>query len=384
MSISTCEELRTAHSGEGPVGLCDALIAELRSRQDYHKLFDALCLRKKVELGLPPGKPTSLDDVPHGLREAFELSYMAAAREVGGLLLEAGKLSQAWIYFHAIRETTPIRDALAKLPVPTMADDASEELIELALFKGVLPVKGIEIMLRTHGTCSTITTMDQTIARLTSDDRAACAALLVRTLHHELMLSVQREIRQRMPFAPPAKTLLELISGRDWLFADNNYHIDVSHLNATVRFARSLNPGSPELPLARDLAEYGSQLSPQFQYPGEPPFQNYYPAHVQFFNVLLDDQRDGALQYFRQALATEPDAPDQALIAYVLVDLLVRIDRFAEALPLAETHLLTGDAEFAAAFAELCEKAGRFDVLQRTAEARGDLVTFATALLQAG
>jgi hypothetical protein len=31
----------------------------------------------------------------------------------------------------------------------------------------------------------------------------------------------------------------------------------------------------------------------------------------------------------------------------------------------------------------LCEKAGRFDVLQRVAEARSDLVTFAAALVQA-
>jgi tetratricopeptide (TPR) repeat protein len=381
-SISICEDLRTSLSQHGPAGACQALIEELRSRGDYHKLFDALCLARKQQMGLPLGKPTSLDDVPTADRESFEQSYMAAAREVGQLLIAAGKLSQAWIYFQAIRETEPVRTALDQLPLPREANEATEELIELALFKGVHPVKGVQIMLKTHGTCSTITTLDQSFPRLSTDDRARCAAAMVQTLHQDLLLTLQREVQQRLPFTPPGKTLLELISGRDWLFDDSNYHIDVSHLNATVRFARSLAVGAPELGLARDLAEYGSRLAPQFQYAGEPPFVSYYPAHIQFFNVLLNDQRESALGYFRQQLTSDPDPQDQAAAAYALVDLLVRIDQFPEALELAEAHLLAADTEFATAFAELCEQAGRFDVLQRTAEARGDLVTFTTAILQ--
>ncbi len=383
MSISACEDLRNSFQTGGAAAACEALIAELRDRQDFHKLFDALCLKKKLELGLPLGKPTSLEDVPQDLREEFEQSYVAAAREVGQLLIDAGKLGQAWVYFHAIRETEPVREALEKFPIPRESTEQSEELLDLALFKGVHPVKGVQIMLRTHGTCSTITSLDQAFARLSSEDRSRAAALLVKTLHEELTGGIQREVQQRIPFAPPAKTLRELISGRDWLFEDNNYHIDVSHLNSTVRFARSLSAGVPELALARDLAEYGSHLSPQFQYAGEPPFQDYYPAHIQFFKFLLDEDRAAALNYFRQQLDAEPDASEKTMIAFVLVDLLVRVDNFDAALPLAEEHLLTGDDEFTAAFAELCDKAGRYDVLQRSAEARGDLVTFTAALLQA-
>lgn len=382
MSISTCENLRTQLATGGQRQLLEGLVNELRDRQDYHKLFDALCLRKKNEMGLPLNKPTSLEDVPQNLREDFEKSYMEAAREVGQLLIAAGKLSQAHLYFHAIREPQPVREALEKYPLPRESTPESEELLDLALFKGVHPVKGVEIMLATHGTCSTITALDQSFARLLPEDRAKCAAAMVRTLHADLLTNVQREVQQRMPFAPPMKSLRELITGRDWLFEDNNYHIDVSHLNATTRFARSLSPGVPELALARDLAEYGSHLSSQFQYAGEPPFQDYYPAHIQFFNFLLNENADTALEYFRRQLQQEPDAQDQAMIAYVLVDLLVRVDRFSEALPIAEEYLLSGDDEFAAAFAELCEKAGRFDVLERTAESRGDLVTFTAALLQ--
>jgi hypothetical protein len=379
---SAADALTQEFQQHGAAGLFDRLIATLRERQDYHKLFDALCLQKKQALGLPLGKPTSLEDVPANLRDEFEQTYVAAAREVGQLLLDAGKIGQAWIYFHAIREPQPIREALEKFPIPRESSEQSEELLELALFKGVHPVPGVKIMLRTHGTCSTITSLDQIFPRLSTDDRAGCAALLVRTLHEELTSSVQREVQQRMPFAAPSGSLHELIAGREWLFADNNYHIDVSHLSATVRFARSLSPGTPELSLAQELCEYGSQLAPQFQYAGEPPFQDYYPAHIQYFRVLTGDGRDDALEYFRRQLDAEPDGSDKTLIAYVLVDLLVRTDRFAEALPLAEQYLLTGDDDFSAAFAELCEKAGQYDVLQRTAAARDDLVTFAAALVQ--
>jgi hypothetical protein len=367
----------------GPQALLSALQQQLRDERAYHKLFDALCLAKKVELKLPLGKPTSFEDVPVNQRDEFEQAYMAAAREVGQLLLADGQLGAAWVYFHAIRETEPIRQALDLAAVPREASPASEELIDLALFKGLHAAKGVEIMLQTHGTCSTITSLDQTFPRLSTDDRASCAALMVRTLHRDLLQNVQREVTERMPFVPPSKTLRELITGRDWLFAENNYHIDVSHLQATVRFARSLSSGAAELPLARDLAEYGSHLAPQFQYGGEPPFQEFYPAHLQFFKYLQNEDRPAALAYFQQQLDAEPDAPDQTLIAYVMVDLLVRGGEFETAVPLAEKYLLSGDEQFVGAFAELCEQAGRLDRLQSAALERGDAVLYATALLQA-
>ena len=159
-------------------------------------------------------------------------------------------------------------------------------------------------------------------------------------------------------------------------------HIDVSHLHSTVRFARSLSPENAELKLALDLAEYGSQLSEQFQYAGEAPFVEFYPAHIQFFKFLLNDNRETAQAYFQQQLDREPDASDQALIAYVMVDLMARTNQLEQALPLAEKYLVKADPDFAAAFAELCQQAGRFDVLMRSAEDRGDLLTYATALVQ--
>jgi hypothetical protein len=375
-------ELQDQLQAGGATAVFDKLADLLREQKDYHKLFDALCARKKFELGAPLHRPTSFDDIPAGKRDEFEVAYMAAAREVGQLLLADKKLGQAWIYFHAIRETQPVRDVIDAAPVPRETSDESEELIDLAFYKLAHPVKGMQIMLRTHGTCSTITSLDQQFQNLSPEQRSQCAAILVKSLHGDLLQSIQHEVKQRMPFAPPAGTLRELIAGREWLFADNNYHIDVSHLHSTVRFARSLVAGSPELKLALDLTEYASQLSPQFQYAGEAPFTDFYPAHSQFFKFLLDENRDAALAYFQQQLDREPDAQDKALIAYVLVDLLARTEQLDKALPLAEQYLVSVDPDFAAAFAELCQQAGRFDVLLKSAQGRSDLVTFASALVQ--
>jgi hypothetical protein len=375
-------KLQEQHSQGGAAAVFEGLAEALRERKEYHKLFDALCLKKKHELGAPLFKPTSFEDVPNEKRDEFEAAYVSAAREVGKLLLADKKLSQSFVYFHAVRETEPLRAVIDSAAIPRTADEETEELIDLAFYKLIHPVKGMQIMLKTHGTCSTITALDQAFMNLTAEQRSECAALLVRTLHSDLMHSVDREVKQRIPFAEPAKSLRELTAGRDWLFAENNYHIDVSHLHSTVRFARSLSPGQEELALARDLAEYGTQLSPQFQYPSEPPFSDFYPAHIQFFRYLMNDNRADAMAYFQAQLDKEPEPADQAMIAYVMVDLLARTEQLEAALPLAEKHLITADQDFGPAFAELCQKARRFDVLQRSAEERADLVTYAAALVQ--
>ena len=382
MSETPFTQLQDQHRSGGSTAVFDQLAKTLREAREYHKLFDALCLKKKHALGAPLHRPTSFDDIAVDKRDEFESAYVAAAREVGELLLADKKLSQSFVYFHALRETQPIRDAIEALPIPQSSSEESEELIDLAFYKLIHPLKGMQIMLTTHGTCSTITALDQAFMNLSPEQRADCAALLVNRLHGDLLQSVQREVKQRIPFAEPAHTLRELTAGRDWLFAENNYHIDVSHLHSTVRFARSLTPGQPELGLARDLAEYGAQLSTQFQYPGEPPFTDFYAAHIQFFKYLLNENRDDALGYFQHLLENEPDQSSQAMIAYVMVDLLARTEQLDRALPIAEQYLVKADQDFVAAFAELCQKAGRYDVLMRSAHDRQDLVTYAAALVQ--
>lgn len=380
MSDADFQALEQANSANGGAAAIDQLIKTLRDSKDFHKLFDALLLKKKFELGVPGIKPTSFDDVPEDKQDEFREHYVNVARDIGTMFLEDGNIPQAWIYFGTIREPEKVAAALDAIAAKTDFDDSLEELIQVALYEGANPVKGLELMLKSHGTCNTITAMDQHIANMNEEQRERAAAMLIDTLYEDLSYTLKSEVEQRMAFAPPGDTIRELITGRDWLFAEGNYHIDVSHLNSVVRFARSLSVGSPHLAKATELAEYGSQLDEQFQYGGEPPFTEFYPAHVQFFNALSGTNQDDAIAYFQEKMDSDPDVEDKQMVAYVMVDLLTRIDRGDDAFALAQEHLRNLDAQ-TFSFSEMCLEAKRMDAYRDAAKERGDLVGFTAALV---
>jgi hypothetical protein len=370
-------EFEQLQKTQGTAAAVDHLLATLREAKRFHPLFDAQLLKKKHLLGLPLTRPTAFDDVPAEHREEFEQAYIAAARQTGELLLQEGMIRDAWIYLRTIREPEKIAAAIEALPVDGNVD---EEILEIAFFQGVAPVKGLQMLLRAHGTCSTITAFDQHSSQLPPDLRQQCAAVLVREIYHSLRETVQMEVQRRQPMLPPGQSLQELIAGRDWLLADDNYHIDVSHLNAVVRFARSLEMQAPELRLAVQLALYGSRLSTRYQYAGNPPFEDFYPAHLQYFHVLLDEDREAGLDYFRQKLG-DPKETSSQLAAVALVDLLTRLNRQGEAAEIAARYLGEVGEEFGLSVAELCAAAGRYDLLREAARSRDDLVGFAAAVI---
>ncbi len=380
MNEQNFSELQQLSQSAGPEQLIEELINTCRESKDYHHLFDALMLKRKHELGLPLERPASLADVPDEQRKEVEKTYIEAAREVGHLLLEAGDILGAWMYFQVIREPKPVADAIQALPLPDELDDTTEQILNMALFEGIHPEKGVQMMLRLHGTCSTITALDQAFANLSSEDRQRCARVLVRSLYEDLRGTVEREVQQKLAMIHPGESLRSLLTGRDWLFEGGNYHIDVSHLNAVVRFSRSLETAE-DLEFALELAEYGARLDPQLQYGGDPPFEDFYVAHQQFFKVLLDQDRQDALQYFRDKLRNEPDEIDKPLLAYVLVDLLMRIEALDEAVDVAAEYLTDLGDEMSFSFAELCRKAGRLNTLQDVMKKKGDPVGFVAALL---
>ncbi|MFN6106440.1 MAG: hypothetical protein ACK5EA_18565 [Planctomycetaceae bacterium] len=374
---ATFDTLEQLASGK-PLEVLDRLISQLRADHDWHGLFDALLMRRREELGLPLIRPTSLKDVPPALRDDFEKFYIDAAREVGGLLLADGQIPQAWNYFRAINETEPVARAIEALPEDAPVEEA---VVEIALFHAVAPIKGLELFLKSHGTCSTITALDQQFGQMPPANRAACARVMVQRLYDDLRANVEHDVKRRLPMTPPGASLRELIAGREMLFEEGNYHIDVSHLNSVVRFARMLEPHDPELDLALQLAQYGARLSPQYQYGGNAPFTDFYPAHIRYFQALLNQNRDEALAWFHSQITGDPAETDTQLAAYALVDLLIRLDRPAEALDLALKYLPETAEEFGLSIPELCAKAGQFDKLRQFARSRGDLLNFTAGLL---
>ena len=382
MSQPNFDDVDALFQSQGASATIDQLIETLRACREYHKLFDALLLKKKFDMGLPLVQPTGFDDVPEAQQAEFEESYVNAAREVGELFLAADDIKQAWIYHRTIREPDKVARALEALDARREAGDETEELINIALYEGANPVKGLELMLRTHGTCNTITALDQHMQQLPPESRRKAVGLLVRELYGDLCHTIRHEVEQKLSAASAGETLRELIADRDWLFDEGNYHIDVSHLNSVVRFARFLDPTDAELQQAIELSEYGKRLAVQFQYPGDPPFDDFYLAHEQFFKALAEIDRDAALGYFRDKLENDPQPDDETMIAYVYTDLLIRCRRLPDALDVAARYLKNVDESSGFSFAQLCLQAGRLDALRQSARERDDLVGYTAALLQ--
>ena len=382
MTVAAFEPIQSALAAEGPAAAAEALVDALLERREYDRLFDALLIRARIELGLPVVKPTTFDDVPESKQAAFEEAYVAAARKVGHLLLEAGDLPRAWAYFRTIRETEPIAKALDAVDPQGLDYDRTNELVEMALHDGANRVAGLRILLASHGTCNTVSMTDQVLPMMTPDERRRAAAMLVRNVYDDLASNLKRDIESRQPGVTAPESVGAQIAGRDELFEGGNYHIDVSHLHSTVRFARALLPDDPEFPLAVELAEYGSKLDPQFRYSADPPFDDYYAAHLAYFGVVGDREREKSLDYFRERLKSEADDRDRQITAYVLADLLIRCERLEEAAEVAAEHLSELEEPGGFSFASLCGKAGRLDLLRTAAEKSGDPVRYAAAVIE--
>lgn len=382
MTADHFQALQSSHENGDASAIIQQLTELLTERNEFHKLFDAKMLAKKHSLGLPLSHPSSLKDVPQELRKEVEETYISAAREAGENFLVQGDLNSAWMYFQVINEPEPVAKALEDLADSIDDYDRIEEILQIALYQGVNPAKGVKLMLNAHGTCSTITALDQIMHQMTQEQRQACSKLMVRSIYEDVTESVRRNVENRIPMLPPGEPLRTLIMGREWLFEGGNYHVDVSHLNSVVRFARSIEAPAEELDMAQQLAMYGSQLERTLQYDGEAPFEDFYPAHIQFFNVLLDKNREEGLQYFRNKLQQEPDEQDKPLLAYVLVDLLVRSNKLEEAVEVSAQHLSNLGEEVSISFDELCQKAGKLDTLKQVRQDQDDLVGYAAALLR--
>lgn len=184
--------------------------------------------------------------------------------------------------------------------------------------------------------------MGQVMPQMTPDERRQAAAMMVRNIYGDLQANVRRDVERRQPLVKQNASLRELIQGREFLFAEGGYHIDVSHLHSTVSFARHLDRDCPELQLAIELSDYGAQLAEPLRYPSDVPFDDYYVANRHFLNALAGVEVDESMQYFIDRLQREPDAPDQRMIAFVIADLGQRVERTSMAArsrcPVSETN----------------------------------------------
>jgi len=324
-------------------------------------------MKKRFELGLPLIQTDSLT------REDYQQAVVEAAREAGRLFLAAGNIERAWPYFRAISETAPVADAISKLEPGENIDG----IIAIALQEGVHPLKGMELTLARHGMCRAITSFGMYAV---PKDRDKCIALLANSLHAEIKERMTRAIEAREGSPPVNTSLIELMSGRDWLFGEWDYYVDTSHLLSIVPYCVEVTE-KPVLEIFNELCEYGTRLAPQFQSPGVPPFEDQCVAYGHYVQALLGNNVESHLDYFRRRVTecdaeVAGDAPGRAL-----VKLLVSLGRHTEALRVLLDNVFE-DAPYGIpvpSALNLCYQARDFGRMKELARDRGDLLSYAAS-----
>jgi hypothetical protein len=383
MPAASFEELQRTVATQGAAAAIDRLCEDLRDRKDYGSLFYALLMKKRHELGVSPVATGSNQDLPPEAHQDFENGIRQAAVTVGNLYLEEGNIPQAWGYFRMLGEIGPVYQALDKLQ-PGQDEDA-HPLIDIAFHQGVHPQKGFDWILERYGICSAITTLGGGEVPFGPEVKHYCIKRLVRTLHAELSERLKAEIAHKQGFAPTGKTVPELIAGRDWLFEDDCYHIDISHLSSVVQMSTQLD-ACDELKLARELCAYGKKLSPRFQFNADPPFEKQYVDYDVYLSILAGEDVEGGLGWFHKK-ADEADPETVGTFpAEVLVNLLLRLERPREALAVARKHLAKlGEQRLSCpGIVDLCKQTGDYLTLAEVAREQGNPVNFVAGIIAAG
>jgi hypothetical protein len=386
MDSALFDELERTLSAEGPDAALGRLCDLLRQQKDYASLFYALLMRKRQQLGVSPIPTGPAGELPDSTHAEYEEAIRQAGRQVGKLYLQEGLLPQAWAYFRMLNEPEPVREALEAYQ-PSEEEDL-QALVQIAFYEGVHPRKGFDWVLRRFGLCNAITTLSSQELPHPPDVRLYCIQALVRAIYAELQDRLIADIKHHEGADSPSfhvkPSIRQLIEGRDWLFQEDSYHIDLSHLSSVAQMSMNLEP-CPELNLARELCEYGRRLSGRFVSPGDPPFEDLYRAIGIYLAILAGENVEEGLDYFR-AKAEEADPETVGTYpAQVLVNLLLRLDRPAEALAVARKYLAGADNRQLScpSIVDLCQKVGDYRTLAELAREQGDPVHFLAGLLAA-
>jgi hypothetical protein len=378
MNTDSFDQLQSALAAGGPVAALEAAANLLRQEQKHHELFEVLKMQLRQRLGLPLLAGESVDGMPEELRVKLEDGLIGACREVGAALLKEGKIREGWMYLRPVGDKAEAAKLLGQIEA---TEENYEDLIDVCLHEAIDIGRGYGLVLDHYGSCNAITQFDSSIARRPRADQAPAARLLLHRIHADLLTSVSADIACQEGQNPKEKTLASLVHDRDWLFQDNSYHLDTTHLASTVRIARVLTDPA-DLKLALDLTEYGRRLSQQFQYPGDEPFTDLYPTSALYFQALLGENVDEAVQHFK----TKAEMLDAQYHGYAAIetyiDLLNRLGRPAEALSAALKFGLGSIQPLGAAppLVQLAQQSGDFAAVLDHCRQKDDLLGFAAAL----
>ena len=376
MEADTFERLEKAFRSDGPRAVFDLLVKRALEAKDYRTLFGARMMQTRHALELPLIETEPTINLSGERMATYENALNQAAREAGELYLEDGDIVSAWTYFKALGDAAPVAAAIEKI-------DGGEQLdrvIEIAFHEGVNRRKGFELILTHHGICRAITLF---AGNRDYGSRQGCLRLLVKSIYGQLTAGLQETIASAEGAAPRQNSLAELILGRSWLFEGTSNYVDSTHLTAILRFTPELED-TASLRMAMELAEYGKCLAPMFHFRGDPPFEDTYADHAVYLRALLGEDVDQAVTRFRKKAVEASAASADTTPAEVLIELLVRLRRYTEAIEASLEFFPSSGANplSCASAIQLCQMAGDYRQLRNLARERGDLLAFSAAVIQ--
>ena len=388
------DTLAATAASQGSQAMLETLAASLRERHRWHSLFDLRLLQARVALGLPPTGDVGLLD--EATRDRLDQASLAACREVGWPLLDEGHVAAGWMYLRAAAEPADVSLRLATLASALPEDDEAaaarlQEIVHVALWEGVDPALGIRLVIESQGTCNSITAYEQAVVRLPAARQETAATVLVDHLYQEVFTALAADLERRglasADQIAAAQSIVALLEAAGGLKNDPSFHVDVSHLQSVLRFARVCSERAV-LEKAWELAVYACRLPEEVTYPGEPPFENVGEASRLFYAALLGRDAEEALAFFRRAAAPDQVQPGDTLPADTHTYLLWKLDRPAEAVQAAVAR--PSDSSMPSMFqaagmlpslVELAITGDAVDALRDACRERGDEITFAASYL---
>ncbi len=355
------------------------MVEYYREQRRPVELFEALKMQTRQRLGLPLIAPENEPRFAETVDRQLENGLLDACREVGEMLIGLGRVREGWMYLRPTGDVDLAKRLISEVPAD---DENSEELIQVLLYEAVDIKRGFQLLLDRNGTCNSITAFEQQIATRSKTDCQAAAWCLLRHFYRELSEAVRGDIARNEAPAKPEESLGEMLHKRAWLVTNGGYHLDTSHLAAVIRNARVLDDRE-SLQLAWELTQYGRRLPQQFQYPGDEPFVDFYPAHSAYFNVLLGRDVDLGLDLFkRKAIAADPARVGTEPIE-VYVNLLDRSGRTKEAIDAALKYLpdTVPSQRVVPQLLELAVRCGHFQTLLDYCIRRDDLLSYTATLV---
>ena len=308
--------------------MLEQIVQHFRESRQPMELFEALKMQIRNKLGLPliqaDGEPTGTEDAERQL----EAGLLDACREAGTMLIEDGRISEGWMYLRPTGDNALAKNLIDAIEIN---DDNYDDMIQVLLHEGVDVGRGYQAVLDHQGTCNSITLYEQSLSQRSKPDQRLAAHCLLNHLYDELSTMVRNDIAEREAPASDDESLADMIQSRRWILDEGGYHLDTTHLAATVRIAAILDQRE-QIQRAWELTQYGRRLNHQFQYPGDEPFVDFYPAYSAFFSTLLGEDVEAGLKYFERKAKSVDVLQHGTGSIETYIDLLDRVGKHSEAI----------------------------------------------------